>query len=395
MISIYSKGEIKMKAIIVAMLTMVAVNYVCSHTYSSGDPAGGALRGEVSEQNISPEHIKEILSLAKKSVEDDFNVSFHGFFVGMSRLDAKDLAAYYRLKEDEFDVISLPGKAVSKLWFSLKGVRRITKGGSTLEELAQEVANQVGDLKGGWNYVYTHETIDGVVVGIDSNGLIIENKLIASSKPIVTKANVKREENIVEEIVAKIIANMVYIPATNSKIGRYEVTQDEWSVIMDDNPSRFSGAENPVDSVSWDDCQEFIKRLNARSDVKASGLRFRLPTDIEWGYACRAGSGGEYCLDADGNEITSETLGNVAWYGVNSDNRTHPVGKKKPNAYGIYDMHGNVFEWCEDRDSKSFSVYRGGGCYNNAYSCGADYRSSSLPCNRDRDLGFRLAAFQE
>ena len=103
------------------------------------------------EQAAVPERIKKIFALADKSAEDDFNVNFCGFFVGMSRYDALELAAYYRLKEGEYSFYTEgPGMAVYGLWFSLNGVRRITKGGNTIDELAQAVADQVGDMK--WNY---------------------------------------------------------------------------------------------------------------------------------------------------------------------------------------------------------------------------------------------------
>ena len=88
--------------------------------------------------------------------------------------------------------------------------------------------------------------------------------------------------------------------------------------------------------------------LNSMPEVKKSGLTFRLPTEKEWEYACRAASTGDYCKLADGTEITKGTLGDVAWYEDNSGKKTHPVGQKKPNAFGLHDMHGNVLEWCED-----------------------------------------------
>jgi formylglycine-generating enzyme required for sulfatase activity len=103
---------------------------------------------------------------------------------------------------------------------------------------------------------------------------------------------------------------------------------------MGSNPSVFKGANLPVENVSWDDAQEFIKRMNARND----GHFYRLPTEAEWEYACRAGSTGDYAGNLDA----------MAWYDNNSGGKTHPVGQKSPNAWGLYDMHGNVLEWCED-----------------------------------------------
>ncbi|MBO7222850.1 MAG: protein kinase, partial [Kiritimatiellae bacterium] len=137
---------------------------------------------------------------------------------------------------------------------------------------------------------------------------------------------------------------MVRIPdsATHKGLyfGKYEVTQAQWQSIMGDNPSYFTGdSSRPVENVSWNNCQEFIKKLNSRAEVKQAGITFRLPTEEEWEYACRAGSTGKYGLLANGREGSLDEMG---WYRDNSGGKTHPVGQKKPNAWGLYDMHGNV-----------------------------------------------------
>ncbi len=190
---------------------------------------------------------------------------------------------------------------------------------------------------------------------------------------------------------------MIAIPGKSFKMGKYEVTQAQWQAVMGENPSEFKGDLNPVENVSWNDCKKFLEKLNAMPEVKASGLTFRLPTEKEWEYACRAGSTGDYCKLADGTEITSDTLGEVAWYRDNSDNKTHPVGQKKPNAFGLYDMHGNVWEWCEDlyRAGDSYRVIRGGGWRNGSGDCAAGDRSDFGPDLLCDNLGFRLAASQD
>ncbi len=166
---------------------------------------------------------------------------------------------------------------------------------------------------------------------------------------------------------------------------------------MGENPSRFKRPDNPVECVSWNDCKKFLEKLNAMSEVKTSGLTFRLPTEAEWEYACRAGGTGDYCRLADGTEITKDTLGKVAWYDNNSGGKTHPVGQKEPSAFGLYDMHGNVAEWCEDlyQAGNSFRVDRGGSWDNSSGRCTAGNRRCYYPDPRNYDLGFRLVAFQK
>jgi len=183
-------------------------------------------------------------------------------------------------------------------------------------------------------------------------------------------------------------------------MGKYEVTQDQWQKVMGNNPSNFTnaGGNAPVERVSWDDCQSFCGKL---------GTGFRLPTEAEWEYACRAGT--TTALN-NGRELTSTTgrcqnLDEVAWYDETSGSTTHPVGSKKPNAWSLYDMHGNVLEWCQDWDgpyptgavtdpagpgSGSYRVVRGGGWYDDARHCRAANRLRFEPGNRIADLGCRL-----
>ncbi len=197
--------------------------------------------------------------------------------------------------------------------------------------------------------------------------------------------------------VASLARSMVAIPGQNYAICKYEVTQAIWEEVMGKNPSRFKGPNNPVENVSWNDCQQFIKKLNSLPEVQESGWTYRLPTEKEWEYACRAGSTDDYCKLADGTKITRSNLGAVAWYYDNSEGKTHPVGKKKPNAFGLYDMHGNVWEWCEDlyQAGGPYRVSRGGGWGNDSGSCAAGDRDYIFPDNRHYFLGFRLAASRD
>ena len=180
-------------------------------------------------------------------------------------------------------------------------------------------------------------------------------------------------------------------------LGKYEVTQGQWQAVMGKNPSQFTGdANRPVEQVSWDDVQEFIRRLNARE----GGAQYRLPTEAEWEYAARAGSTTAYSFGNDARQ-----LGEYAWYRDNAGGKTHPVGQKKPNAWGLHDMYGNVWEWVQDwyadyaagsavnpagPSSGSGRVIRGGSWGAGAGYCRSAYRGRDAPGDRDGDLGFRL-----
>jgi formylglycine-generating enzyme required for sulfatase activity len=175
------------------------------------------------------------------------------------------------------------------------------------------------------------------------------------------------------------------------------VTQAQWRAVMGNNPSHFKGEDLPVENVSWDDVQDFLRKLNKRDP----GKNYRLPTEAEWEYACRAGSTAKWCFGNDESQ-----LGDYAWYYANADGRTHPVGRKRANAWGLFDMHGNVWEWCQDWYGNFSSgevknptgpisgtgrVGRGGywGSYSSHARCA--YRGSYAPTPRSNGIGFRCA----
>jgi len=176
-------------------------------------------------------------------------------------------------------------------------------------------------------------------------------------------------------------------------ITKYEVTQEQWEAIMGSNPSNSKGAKNPVEMVSWKDCQSFLSRLKDR----APGMDVRLPTEAEWEYACRAGSRTEFYY---GNDVLR--LNDYAWF---SCDRTHTVGEKKSNAWGLHDMHGNVWEWCSDwvgtYDSTAETdpvgpasgearVRRGGAFCNEPGDCRSASSIGLGPDDRSYDVGLRV-----
>lgn len=183
-------------------------------------------------------------------------------------------------------------------------------------------------------------------------------------------------------------------------LGAYEVTQAQWKAVMGTNPSRFKGAQNPVESISWEDCQEFIKKLNAKIGTAAG--KFALPTEAQWEYTCHAGSKHRFCFGHD-----KPGLLDYGWHVKNGESKTHPVGEKKPNAWGFYDMHGNVAEWCHDWFEWKYyeksptndptgpaegtsRVVRGGFWGSSAWRSRSAYRDHNSPRRFGRHLGLRL-----
>lgn len=181
---------------------------------------------------------------------------------------------------------------------------------------------------------------------------------------------------------AELAVEMVRVPGKNYEIGKTEVTQGLWMAVMGANPSHFGncGDTCPVENVSWKEAQEFIQKLNART-----GKHYRLPTQTEWEYACYGGSQTEYC---GGNDLDL-----AGWSGPNSGGKTHPVGQKQANGYGLYDMSGNVWEWtsnCWEGDC-AWRVLRGGSWSNDLRNMRAAYRFRIVPSSWNGNTGFRLA----
>lgn len=189
----------------------------------------------------------------------------------------------------------------------------------------------------------------------------------------------------------------------NFWMGEYPVTQEVWETIMGSNPSSFKGKTRPVENVSWEDAQLFLKKLYGRT-----GRKYRLPTEAEWEYAAR---GGKYWKAFPFEFAGGDKLNEVGWYDENSHGETEPVGLKMPNLLDLYDMSGNVWEWCEDwysddfyeecqqqgvvfdpcnRKEGQYRMIRGGGWSYYARYCRPAYRDSDTPTLRISNIGFRL-----
>ena len=181
-------------------------------------------------------------------------------------------------------------------------------------------------------------------------------------------------------------------------MGRSSVTQRQWKKIMGNNPSHFKGEDQPVEMVSWNEVQEFVKKLNTAENTD----KYRLPSEAEWEYACRAGTQTRYSFGDDESKLNE-----YAWYAKNSGSKTHSISRKKPNPWGLYDMHGNIWEWVQDKwhenyngspsdgsiweDGDSFDrVSRGGSWYCDAESCRSSGRFRRDPDSLFSNLGFRL-----
>ena len=193
------------------------------------------------------------------------------------------------------------------------------------------------------------------------------------------------------------------------KLGIYEVTQAQYEKVTGVKPSKFKVADNPVETLTWDHAVDFCRKLSELPAEKDAGNVYRLPTEAEWEYACRAGTTTKYSFGDDESELRDH-----AWYSENFGGKTHPVGSKKPNAWGLYDMHGNVWEWCQDwlggypsgmvrdptgpasgsahqyRITGPLRVYRGGSWFDLAEFCRSASRCRFGPSHRFECMGFRV-----
>jgi len=242
------------------------------------------------------------------------------------------------------------------------------------------------------NFLYAQEKPSTIVIDL-GRGVKMEMVLIQPGEFLMGSPSTEKGRGSDETRHPAKITRPFYI-------GKYEVTQQQWKAVMGDNPSHFRGTNNPVEKVSYNDCQEFIARLNG----KIPGGGFRLPTEAEWEYAARAGTTTRFYW---GDDLDYAEIEKYAWCNKNSGRRTHPVGGKEPNPWGLHDTAGNVWEYCSDYyqgdyppglqidpkgpDSGNERVYRGGSCKSRFWYCRSANRGGLNPDFRSNNFGFRCA----
>ena len=222
-------------------------------------------------------------------------------------------------------------------------------------------------------------------------GMVTSEKL-SDTDTVLAKNAIAWENDVLKNLIKNSVAMFgvpvtVKIPGRNYAFGKYEVTQKQYEAVMKNNPSEFKGENLPVENVSWDDAVEFCKKLTERERALgriSMNQEYRLPTSDEWEHACRAGTTTKYYTGD-----TEADLARAGWYSRNSDDKTHPVGQKVPNAFGLYDMHGNVWEWTSTPYG-SDRVGQGGSWRNYAGSCESSDWYYYSPEDRGSYLGFRI-----
>ncbi len=239
-------------------------------------------------------------------------------------------------------------------------------------------------------YVYSNKSYD--FFNAQNCRTLINQEIITNEDLVMKIATEKELDDVLERLgkltvtVDGVAIEMILVKGYQGGdfyIGKYPVTQIQWRAVMGNNPSKFKGEDNPVEQVSWNDCQNFIKGLNQKT-----GRKFRMPKEAEWEYAARGGNKTHNYTYSGSN-----SLDEVGWYESNSGKTTHPVGKKKPNELGIYDMSGNVWEWCEDLGLPPLPnrVHRGGSWDFFDSGCAVAGRCIDSPDYKGKGFGLRLA----
>ncbi|PZO36891.1 MAG: sulfatase-modifying factor protein [Pseudanabaena frigida] len=304
----------------------------------------------------------------------------------------------------------------------LAKVRKLEEYEELLKEmLAERNPPSTQELKDLRDYQKDHLRLrDEDVADIDrKHELIVSSKIrnLANNELIIVKEY--KPQNLILDLPNGVKLELVDIPAGSFsmgsddydsekpihkvtlpafKIGKYPITQKQYQSVMGNNPSNFKGDNLPVEKVSWDDAIAFCKKIS-----KITGQKLSLPSEAQWEYACRSGSTGKYCFGDDVNQLEK-----YAWYDKNSGSKAHLVGEKLANSWRLHDMHGNVWEWCEDlwhgnykgaptdgtawlKDGEpNIRSLRGGSCFSGGIYCRSAYRGRNLAGERNYGIGFRV-----
>ena len=300
---------------------------------------------------------------------------------------APESNAVYQKMENEFKQLDALINEVGIAQRKMDSVRYYCTLFTAIEKRNELVRKMNALSKSLTSWYFEHKTMEKTSEDVAKCDREEANKLASFIKalPSYIKENVSDVTCIVPR------SDMISIPGQGYKIQRTEVTQAQWEAVMGNNPSKFKGLNRPVENVSWDDCQKFIEKLN-----KLEGRKYRLPTEKEWEYACRAGSTSKYWgKRKNGQDGPPDVMG---WYECRNSNwGTQNVAQKEPNAWWLYDMHGNVAEWCQDLYSsgKSSRVLRGGCWYGSKSMCAAFERNWADPDYRKYFNGLRLSLSQD
>ncbi len=362
---------------------LIALFLLCSFVHMQGQKFQVAV--------LEPTATSGTTAIEKAMIRGELikQLSRHPNYAAFSRMDIDQI-----MSEQNFQRTGMVNDASIKKIGELQGVdfiavSKITKEGNTfyLEAYLVNIesgqfhspATEYGVLSGGYeNMLNACAGLAQAMVGQVSN---MPNRSTYSSSSSSLHNGAAYNPDGIE---------LIYVEGTGSGIlamkgfyiGKYEITQAQWRAVMGTNPSNFKGDNRPVEMVSWNDVQEFLRKLN-----QMTGRNYALPTEAQWEYTARGGKNNDPYEYAGSN-----SLDGVAWYDGNSGQCTHAVGTKSPNSIGIYDMSGNVWEWCQDwyDSSQSYRVARGGSWYGSASYCRVSGRGNYSPGSRYDDLGFRV-----
>ncbi|MBQ6924128.1 MAG: SEL1-like repeat protein [Kiritimatiellae bacterium] len=353
------------------------------------------------------ESLKELLRIkrykeVKTSKIDPQNmpVEFFGFYPGMPKQVFTTLCEAYGIWLDKNDYKEDPStKKIYSISLSFYDLRTLlgAEAGDSEQEIKEHVMSYFRSMKPVSDVIFVEVGLDDPnpniiytdskkrtacinTFGLDLNDIVLKDK-VEKEKEEREQNAAKDTEKAADKAIVQLASQMIFIPGKDIYMSKFEVTQALWLAVVGNNPSKTKGAYRPVENVDFDDIRGFLDKLNTISEIRAAGFRYRLPTADEWEFACRAGSNKDgvevFGRLPNGEDITRNNIGEVAWYDGNSGGETHPVGEKRPNAFGLYDMNGNVCEWTSTSGRKG-RIICGGSYQDNVLFLGASMRNEVI-----------------